>query len=86
MDHIQSSLRTHSCGQLRAEHIGQTVRLAGFLENLREVGSNLAFLVLRDFYGVTQVVLETEELVRAVTGEGITPRHLVRYLGERYGG
>ena len=63
MDHIQSSLRTHSCGQLRAEHIGQTVRLAGFLENLREVGSNLAFLVLRDFYGVTQVVLETEELV-----------------------
>ena len=30
--------------------------------------------------------LETEELVRAVTGEGITPRHLVRYLGERYGG
>lgn len=30
--------------------------------------------------------LETEELVRAVTGEGISPRHLVRYLGERYGG
>ena len=30
--------------------------------------------------------LETEELVREVTGEGITPRHLVRYLGERYGG
>ena len=36
------------------------------MENLREVGSNFAFLVLRDFYGVTQVVLETEEMVSKV--------------------
>ena len=63
MDKISSSLRTHSCNCLRLEHAGQTVRLAGFMENLREVGSNLAFLILRDFYGTTQVVLETEEMV-----------------------
>ena len=63
MDKISSSLRTHSCNCLRMEHVGQTVRLAGFMENLREVGSNLAFLILRDFYGTTQVVLETEEMV-----------------------
>lgn len=44
------------------EHVGQTVTLAGFLENVREVGQNFAFIVLRDFYGVTQVVAETEEM------------------------
>ena len=58
--------RTHTCGELRMEQTGQTVTLAGWLENLREVGQNLAFLVLRDFYGTTQVVLETEDMVTAV--------------------
>ncbi len=57
--------RTHTCGELRIEQVGQTVTLAGWMENLREVGQNLAFLVLRDFYGTTQVVLETEETVQA---------------------
>ena len=60
--------RTHTCGELRLEHAGQTVTLAGFLENIREVGQNLAFVVLRDFYGITQVVLETEEMMAAVKG------------------
>ncbi len=57
--------RTHTCGELRMEQVGQTVTLAGWMENLREVGANLAFLILRDFYGTTQVVLETEETVQA---------------------
>ena len=57
--------RTHTCGELRMEQVGQTVTLAGWMENIREVGQNLAFLVLRDFYGTTQVVLETEETVQA---------------------
>ena len=60
--------RTHTCGELRMEHVGQTVTLAGFLENVREVGQNFAFVVLRDFYGVTQVVIETEEMMAAVKG------------------
>ena len=58
--------RTHTCGELRLEHVGQTVTLAGFLENVREVGQNFAFVVLRDFYGVTQVVIETEEMMSTV--------------------
>ena len=58
--------RTHTCGELRLEHVGQTVTLAGWLENLREVGSNFAFLVLRDFYGTTQVVVETQEMMDLV--------------------
>ena len=58
--------RTHTCGELRLEHAGQTVTLAGFLENVREVGQNFAFVVLRDFYGVTQVVIETAEMMAVV--------------------
>ena len=58
--------RTHTCGELRMEQVGQTVTLAGFLENVREVGQNLAFVVLRDFYGTTQVVLETAEMMAIV--------------------
>lgn len=58
--------RTHTCGQLRLEDAGKTVTLAGWMENLREVGSNFGFLVLRDFYGTTQVVIETEDMMSVV--------------------
>ena len=60
--------RTHTCGELRLEHVGQTVTLAGFMENVREVGQNFAFVVLRDFYGTTQVVVETEEMMNIIKG------------------
>ena len=60
--------RTHNCGELRMGDIGKTVTLCGFIENIREVGSALSFLVLRDFYGVTQVVAETEEMVNLLKG------------------
>ena len=60
--------RTHTCNDLRLEHVGMQVTIAGWMENVREVGQNLAFLVLRDFYGTTQVVLETEDMVAAVKG------------------
>ncbi len=56
--------RTHTCNDLRMEHIGQTVTLVGWMENMREVGNNFAFIVLRDFYGTTQLVIENEELFR----------------------
>ena len=58
--------RTHTCNDLRLEHVGMQVTIAGWMENVREVGQNLAFLVLRDFYGTTQVVMETEEMMAAV--------------------
>ena len=61
MRESKTAYRTHTCGQLRMGDVGQTVTLAGFLENLREVGSNLGFAVVRDFYGATQVVIENEE-------------------------
>ena len=56
--------RTHNCGELRISNVGESVTLVGWLENMREVGSGLGFVVLRDFYGTTQIVLETEEMVK----------------------
>ncbi len=57
--------RTHTCGELRLENAGQQVKIVGWMENLREVGGSLGFAVLRDFYGTTQVVVETEDMMRA---------------------
>lgn len=59
---IQS--RTHNCAQLRRENIGEKVTLVGWYENLRKVSKNLGFLILRDFYGTTQIVIETEEIMQ----------------------
>ena len=58
--------RTHTCNELRMEHVGQNVKIVGWMENVRVVGSNFAFVVVRDFYGTTQVVVETEEMMNAV--------------------
>ncbi|MBQ6997704.1 MAG: aspartate--tRNA ligase [Oscillospiraceae bacterium] len=63
---IQS--RTHNCGELRLADAGKKVTIVGWLENVREVGSNFAFLILRDFYGTTQVVIETEEMMQTIKG------------------
>ena len=58
--------RTHNCNELRIANVGENVRLVGWMENVREVGKNFAFIVLRDFYGTTQVVIETEDMMNAV--------------------
>ena len=67
-----TQMRTHTCNELRMEHIGQKATIVGWMENVREVGSSLAFVVVRDFYGTTQIVAETEDMVkrfRAITKE-----------------
>ena len=55
--------RTHTCNELRLKNAGEKVKIVGWLENVREVGNNFAFGIVRDFYGTTQVVCETEEMV-----------------------
>ena len=60
--------RTNTCGELRLADAGKHVTIVGWLENVREVGSNFAFLVLRDYYGTTQVVVETENMMKVVKG------------------
>lgn len=68
-----TSLRTHSCGQLGAAHVGSRVTLAGWVARRREHGDKLAFLDVRDFSGVMQCVIDDgtdarSEWVVQVTG------------------
>ena len=58
--------RTHTCGELRLSDAGKKVKLVGWMENMREVGSNLGFVVLRDFYGTTQIVIQTEDMMKTL--------------------
>ena len=61
-------MRTHTCNALRLADVGKSVKIVGWMENVREVGGNLAFVVLRDFYGTTQVVVEDEADLKVIKG------------------
>ena len=69
-------LRTHTCGELRMAHVGQTVTISGWVQGLRDKGS-LLWIDLRDRYGISQITIETEN----------SPKELVdiaRTLGREY--
>ena len=60
--------RTVSCGELREENIGQQVKVAGWVENIRDHGG-VMFLDIRDEYGVLQVVVHDDELLKNINKE-----------------
>ena len=62
--------RTHTCGELRLSDAGKQVKISGWMENVRVVSANLAFVVVRDFYGTTQVSFT---LWGILTGCGLPP-------------
>lgn len=68
-----TSMRTHQCGELRTEHIGQKATLTGWVASRREHGEKLAFVDLRDHTGVTQCVVDNVVDVR--------PEYVVRITG-----
>ncbi|MFD2794734.1 aspartate--tRNA ligase [Promicromonospora vindobonensis] len=61
-------LRTHTAGSLRAEHIGQTVTLTGWVDRRRDHGG-VAFIDLRDASGISQVVIRDEEIAHPLRAE-----------------
>ena len=71
--------RTHTCGQLREDNVGETVRLSGWVHRKRDHG-NLLFVDLRDHYGLTQCVIDVSgSLFPAV--EGVRPESVVTITG-----
>ena len=72
--------RTHTCGALRAEHAGQTVRLSGWAHRIRDHGGVL-FIDLRDHYGVTQVLADPDSPAFAAV-EAVRAEWCVRIDGE----
>ena len=71
--------RTHTCGELRERHVGERVRLSGWVHRKRDHG-NLLFIDLRDHYGITQCVLEAGEPGFEVA-ETVRPEWVVRITG-----
>ncbi|MFQ5984965.1 MAG: aspartate--tRNA ligase [Alphaproteobacteria bacterium] len=72
--------RTHTCGDLRRDHVGETVRLSGWVQRKRDHG-NLLFVDLRDHYGITQCVIDTQSPNFAKV-EALRPESVVTMTGK----
>ncbi|HUU25131.1 MAG TPA: aspartate--tRNA ligase [Methyloceanibacter sp.] len=72
--------RTHTCGALRSDDVGKTVRLSGWVHRIRDHGG-LLFVDLRDHYGLTQIVADPDSPVFAAA-ETLKPEWVVRIDGE----
>jgi aspartyl-tRNA synthetase len=78
---MAQAFRSHTCGELRPDHIGQRVTLAGWVHRRRDHG-HLAFFDLRDRYGLTQVVTSAEEAPEAhVAAEAARSEWVVQVEG-----
>ena len=64
----ENTYRTHYCGELRESDIGKTVRVAGWVENIRDHGG-VMFIDVRDHYGVVQVVVHDEKFLENINRE-----------------
>jgi len=75
-------LKTHTCGQLRAEHVGQEVTLAGWVNRRRDQGG-LIFIDLRDRWGVTQITInaQTSPTAHAAANNDVRSEYVIQVTG-----
>jgi len=57
-------LRTHTCGELEKSHVGKKVKLCGWVNKVRSIGTKLTFIDLRDRYGITQIIVKGKSQVK----------------------
>ena len=68
--------RSHNCGELRIEHVGQDVKLSGWVHKIRDKGS-LLWIDLRDRYGITQIIIDINESSKDLVNQ-------VKKIGREY--
>ena len=71
--------RDHNCGELNIKNVNETVQLAGWVQRIRNLGS-MAFVDLRDQYGITQIVISSDEMKSEL--EKITPESVISVTGK----
>src|ERR1700710_627766 len=75
-------LRTHTCGELNISHLGETVTLCGWVQKSRDLGGT-TFIDVRDRYGLTQLVLNTDsDATLRETGKGLGREFVIRVTGK----
>lgn len=73
--------RSHTCGELRAAHVGETVTLSGWVHKRRDLGG-LIFIDLRDRYGLTQVVCHPDSTADFAVAEGLKYEYIIKITGK----
>ena len=64
----QNIYRTHNCGELRISDIGKDVVMSGWVNSIRKLGG-IVFMTLRDHFGITQLLVKNEEMVKDICKE-----------------
>ena len=63
---MKNKYKTHNCGELRLQNAGETVKLAGWVQRIRNLGA-MKFIDLRDEFGITQIVIKDEEKIKNIS-------------------